>query len=94
MMSRCDKFSIPPEDPAHPDIPCPAIIHGEPCGVNLRWCPHCEGYHHIDEEFWITQHYAREVISPEDGVGHFRFDIEEPCSVDEFLEALRRVKDK
>ena len=88
-------FDIPPEDADHADVLCPAVLdEGEVCGENLRWCPSCEGYHHTHELTWITQHYGREVISPEDGRGHFRFSVEKPCSIDEFLEALSRVKEK
>lgn len=83
-------FDIPPEDADHPDIPCPAIVDDDKvCGENLRWCPVCKGYHHTNEEFWILQHYTREVINPESGDGHFRFDIEKPCSVHEFIAALK-----
>ena len=88
-------FDIPPEDADHPDIPCPAILDkGEVCGEILRWCPECEGYHHLNEMFWIMQHYTREVISPKDGSGHFRFGREKPCSLNEFTEALSRLENR
>lgn len=87
-------FDIPPEDPDHSDIPCPAILDkDEVCGKTLRWCPTCEGYHHLDEEFWMIQHYTREVII-ESGNGYFKFSLEKPCSIDEFTEALSRLKAK
>ena len=86
-------FDIPPESPEHPDILCPALIDGEKCGVILRWCPECGGRHHITEMFWILQHYTREVFY-EDGTGRFRFDMEKPCSVEEWTEALARVEGK
>lgn len=86
-------FDIPPEDSDHPDTPCPAIVDdGKVCGGTLRWCPSCEGYHHLNEEFWVMQHYTREIIHPEDGVGRFRFSLEKPCSLNEFTEALHRLK--
>ena len=97
-------FDIPPEDADHPDTPCPAIMHDEPaglgafspirCGVALRWCPSCSGYHHILEEFWVLQHYTRGIIDPEDGTDRFRSDMEKPCSVEEWIEALARVEGK
>ena len=87
-------FDIPPEDADHPDTPCPAIMHEEPCGVTLRWCPDCGGYHHILEEFWVLQHYTRAIIDPEDGTDRFRTDMKKPCSVEEWTEALARVEKK